>query len=47
MLLNLPIILSENSLNPTIILESIPTKMDFLIKIHANLLMNTKRIVYS
>ena len=47
MRLNLPIILSRNSLNPPIILEIIPTKIDLLTKIHINLLINTKRIIYS
>ena len=34
-------------LNPPIILEIIPTKIDLLTKIHANLLINTKRIIYN
>ena len=43
-LLDLPIILKENSFNPPIILKIIPTEIDLLTKIHANMLINTKRI---
>ena len=34
-------------LNPPIILKIIPTKIDLLTIIHANLLINTKKIIYS
>ena len=44
MLLNLPIILSGNSSS---VLEIIPTKIDLLTKLHANLLINTKQIIHN
>ena len=48
MLLNLPIILSGDFLNPPIILKIIPTRIDLLTIIHANLLINlTKRELYT
>ena len=46
MLLNLPVILSRNSFKSTYCSQIFSHKIHLLTKIHANLLINIKKVIY-